>query len=97
VVIGSNGTLIDTDVAKQLKTSGIMAVQISIDGAEAQTHDRFRGEVGAFDKALEGAKSFRGPHWTWDKIAIGKHTIKVIAYDDEGNSATDEREVRKFL
>ena len=59
VVIGSNGTLIDTDVAKQLKTSGIMAVQISIDGAEAQTHDRFRGEVGAFDKALEGAKSCR--------------------------------------
>jgi len=59
VVIGSNGTLIDADVAKQLKTSGVMAVQISIDGAEAQTHDRFRGEVSAFDKALEGAKSCR--------------------------------------
>ena len=59
VVIGSNGTLIDTDVAKQLKASGVMAVQISIDGAEAQTHDQFRGEVGAFDKALEGAKSCR--------------------------------------
>jgi radical SAM protein with 4Fe4S-binding SPASM domain len=57
VVIGSNGTLIDLGVAKQLKKSGVMAVQISIDGSEAQTHDRFRGEVGAFDKALEGAKS----------------------------------------
>ncbi|UCD13739.1 MAG: radical SAM protein, partial [Thermoplasmatales archaeon] len=59
VVIGSNGTLIDADAANQLKTSGVMAVQISIDGAEAQTHDLFRGEVGAFDKALEGAKSCR--------------------------------------
>ena len=59
VVIGSNGTLIDTDVAKRLKSSGIMAVQISIDGAEAQTHDWFRGEEGAFNKALEGAKACR--------------------------------------
>lgn len=57
VVIGSNGTLIDTDVAKRLKSSGIMAVQISIDGAEAQTHDWFRGETGSFIKALEGAKA----------------------------------------
>ncbi len=59
VVIGSNGTLIDIDVAKKLKKSGVMAVQISIDGAEAQTHDRFRGEVGAFSNALDGAKSCR--------------------------------------
>jgi len=59
VVIGSNGILIDTDVANQLKASGVMAVQISIDGAKAQTHDWFRGEVGAFDKALEGAKACR--------------------------------------
>jgi radical SAM protein with 4Fe4S-binding SPASM domain len=57
VVIGSNGTLIDTDVAKRLKSSGIMAAQISIDGAEAQSHDWFRGETGAFNKAIEGAKA----------------------------------------
>ncbi len=59
VVIGSNGTLIDLEVAKRLKASGIMAVQISIDGAIAQTHDWFRGEEGAFNKALEGAKACR--------------------------------------
>lgn len=59
VVIGSNGTLIDTKVAKRLQSSGVMAVQISIDGANAQTHDRFRGEEGAFHKALEGAKACR--------------------------------------
>jgi radical SAM protein with 4Fe4S-binding SPASM domain len=57
VVIGSNGTLIDSDVAEKLKKSGVMAVQISIDGAEAKTHDFFRGEKGAFYHALNGAKS----------------------------------------
>jgi len=57
VVIGSNGTLIDEDMARQLKSSGVMAVQISIDGADAQTHDWFRGEEGSFKRALEGAKA----------------------------------------
>lgn len=57
VVIGSNGTLIDVDVARRLKSSGVMAVQISIDGAKPQTHDWFRGEEGAFSKALEGAEA----------------------------------------
>jgi len=59
VVIGSNGTLIDTNTAERLKSSGIMAVQISIDGAKAQTHDWFRGTDGSFSKALEGAKACR--------------------------------------
>lgn len=59
VVIGSNGTLIDTDVAERLQSSGIMAVQISIDGAKALTHDWFRGVDGSFDKALEGIKACR--------------------------------------
>lgn len=56
-VIGSNGTLIDADTAGRLKSSGIMAVQISIDGAIAQTHDWFRGMDGSFNKALEGARA----------------------------------------
>jgi hypothetical protein len=36
-------------------------------------------------------------NWTWAERKIGKHTIKVIAYDTEGNSASKEIEVRKFL
>jgi radical SAM protein with 4Fe4S-binding SPASM domain len=57
VVIGSNGTLIDTDMAERLMSSGVMAVQISVDGAKAQTHDWFRGMDGSFVKALGGAKA----------------------------------------
>jgi len=30
--------------------------------------------------------------WLWDEAVIGKHTIKVIAYDEAGNIASDERE-----
>ena len=35
--------------------------------------------------------------WTWTEKTIGRHTIKVVAYDDEGNSASDEIKVWKFL
>lgn len=57
VVIGSNGTLINSEVAERLKSSGTRAVQISIDGAKARTHDLFRREGDSFNKALEGAKA----------------------------------------
>ncbi|MDP2765878.1 MAG: SPASM domain-containing protein, partial [Candidatus Methanoperedens sp.] len=42
------------DIARRLKEVGIQRVSISIDGANAQTHDAFRGESGAFDAALRG-------------------------------------------
>ena len=35
--------------------------------------------------------------WTWSEIKFGKHIIKVIAYDDEGNTVSKETEVYKFL
>ena len=34
--------------------------------------------------------------WMWDEFATGEHKIKVIAYDNEENTATDEIEVTIF-
>lgn len=53
--ISSNGSLITLDVAKKIKDSGFSYVGISLDGL-AETHNRFRGVEGAFDKALEGLR-----------------------------------------
>jgi radical SAM protein with 4Fe4S-binding SPASM domain len=57
VVVGSNATLIDAAAAVKMQTAVVQAVAISIDGAKPETHDRFRGEEGAFSKALNGAKA----------------------------------------
>jgi hypothetical protein len=35
--------------------------------------------------------------WTWSTPAFFTHTIKVIAYDTSGNSASDEITVKKFF
>lgn len=56
-VVGSNGVLIDVEVAHRMKAAGIQMVQISIDGAKPETHDSFRGEEGTFHKAMHGVKA----------------------------------------
>ncbi|MEM1540093.1 MAG: radical SAM protein [Candidatus Bathyarchaeia archaeon] len=57
ISIASNGTLIDTDMARKIKDVGIDYVEISIDGASPSVHDEFRGIPGAFEKALQGVKN----------------------------------------
>jgi len=56
-VVGSNGVLIDIEMANRMKNAGIQMVQISIDGTKPETHDSFRGEDGAFYKAMHGVKA----------------------------------------
>ena len=58
VALATNGTLIDDAVAREIKESGIRRVSISFDGADAPTHDIFRGP-GAFDLALAGMDHLR--------------------------------------
>lgn len=55
VALATNGTLIDAEVARRIQSSGIRRVSISFDGADAPTHDTFRGR-GAFDAARTGIR-----------------------------------------
>jgi radical SAM protein with 4Fe4S-binding SPASM domain len=57
VSIATNGTLITREKAKQMKDAGVSYLQISIDGADAETHDAFRGISGAFDRTIKGVKN----------------------------------------
>ncbi|MDT8306418.1 MAG: radical SAM protein [Anaerolineae bacterium] len=58
VALASNATLIDREVAQRIKDAGVRRVSVSFDGADAPTHDIFRGQ-GAFDRALEGIGHLR--------------------------------------
>jgi len=57
VAVATNGTLITKKKARQMKESGVIFVQISLDGASAKTHDNFRGIKGVFDKTIKGIKN----------------------------------------
>ncbi|MEW6104284.1 MAG: radical SAM protein, partial [bacterium] len=53
--LSSNGSLITDDIAIKIKDGGFEYIGISIDGIK-ETHDRFRGISGSFDKALQGLR-----------------------------------------
>ncbi len=52
IALSTNGTLITAGIAGKIKKSGIEYVGISLDGATAATHDRFRQTPGAFDRSI---------------------------------------------
>jgi 12,18-didecarboxysiroheme deacetylase len=54
-VVSTNGTLITREMAGRLKELGLSYVGISLDGTAA-THDRFRGQPGAFAAAMAGVR-----------------------------------------
>ncbi len=54
MVMAPNGTLITDKTARQMADSGIKRISVSLDGATAESHDRFRGVEGAFEGALKG-------------------------------------------
>ncbi len=57
VALASNGTLINDEIAKKIKDVNIQRVSISIDGATSAKHDDFRGQIGSFNDAINGAKT----------------------------------------
>lgn len=58
VVFSTNGTLITSEIAQQIKQIGASYVGISIDGRR-ETHDAFRGVSGAFDRAIAAIRFCR--------------------------------------
>jgi heme b synthase len=54
MVMAVNGTLVDDRVIRSMQESGIKRISVSLDGDDAETHDRFRQVEGAFEAALKG-------------------------------------------
>ncbi len=56
VSIATNGTLLNNDKVEQLKNHGVDFIQVSLDGLK-ESHERFRGIEGIFEKTIEGIKN----------------------------------------
>lgn len=58
IALATNGTIMDERIAERVVEVGFRRVSMSLDGADAKTHDHFRGD-GAFDSTLRGFKELR--------------------------------------
>jgi len=57
--LATNGTLIDAAMASRIAAAAFDRVSVSLDGADATTHDAFRQLPGSFGRALEGLRYLR--------------------------------------
>ncbi|MCX6575426.1 MAG: radical SAM protein [Candidatus Aminicenantes bacterium] len=58
IIIETNGTLIDDDLAGFLRDAGrVRFISVSVDGAKVETHEALRGVAGSFDKAVSGIQT----------------------------------------
>jgi radical SAM protein with 4Fe4S-binding SPASM domain len=57
--LGSNGSLIDGEVAKKLKEAGITTVSVSLDSSVPEKHDAFRSVKGSWEKAVGAIKALK--------------------------------------
>lgn len=57
--LATNGSLITDGMCRLIKAAQIKMVSLSLDGASAEVHDGFRGQVGAFESVIRAATYFR--------------------------------------
>jgi SynChlorMet cassette radical SAM/SPASM protein ScmF len=55
--VETNGVLCTADLARDLVRSGSYHISVSLDGADADTHEWVRGVEGCFDKAIKGIRN----------------------------------------
>lgn len=81
VKFSTNGSGIDATVAEQLAHSDYVDVQISIDGADAETNDHVRGN-GSFATAVEAMEHLRAAGFEGFKISVVMTRHNIAQVDD---------------
>jgi len=59
VAIATNGTLIDTQMARKLKRAGVCDLAIGLDAATPDLHDFIRNTPGSYERTLQGIRACR--------------------------------------
>ena len=78
VVISTNGTMITPQLAQQFAEVGLSYVGVSLDGGQ-QTHDKFRGVPGSFERSLEGIRNAKDAGIKVGlRMTINKHNWREI-------------------
>jgi radical SAM protein with 4Fe4S-binding SPASM domain len=57
--LATNGTLIDSEIAKKIKAATVERVSISLDGATSEVHNKLRLQDGSFEAAIDGTQCLK--------------------------------------
>jgi len=80
IALATNGTLVDDQTADGIVEAGFERVAVSLDGADAQTHDAFRQQAGVFDQSMAGLHRLRVRGMSLQiNTTVTKHNIGQLA------------------
>ena len=57
MAVAVNGLLLDDEIARKMVERDVQRISVSLDGATAETHDKFRNVAGAFEGAMKGIEA----------------------------------------
>ena len=97
VSIGTNGTLIDKEVAKKLKKAGLKKAVVSLDGTK-EMHDKIRGK-GNYDKTILGVKYLQeqGIKIKVNAVIMRSNMEDVIVLAKDLNKMKIDLLIRRFI
>ncbi len=79
VAIATNGTLIDTQMARRLKKAGVCDVAVGLDAATPELHDFIRNTPGTFERAMRGIRASREAGMCLQiNVTVMKHNYEEI-------------------
>jgi radical SAM protein with 4Fe4S-binding SPASM domain len=79
VALATNGTLVDDAAARRIAAAKVQRASISLDGADAQTHDAFRGLQGSFASALNGFDALkRAGVSVQANVTVARHNVNQL-------------------
>jgi radical SAM protein with 4Fe4S-binding SPASM domain len=79
VTIKTNGVLLDPERSRALAGAGASSIEISLYGAQAETHDAFVKQPGAFERSVEGARNAQaaGLHVKFSFVIVQRNAAEV--------------------
>ena len=72
----TNGFFMTAEIAEKLKSLGVDRVSVSIDSMDSETHDKFRGKKGSWERALNALKLVQDVGITpYMNITVGRYNV----------------------
>jgi heme b synthase len=92
MVLATNATLVTGEIAGKMLDAGIKRVSVSIDGLDAESHDRFRGVPGAFDGSITQANlaQIEGILDLTIRLGAAAHHIFLLVPTGRGKDLADQ-------
>jgi len=79
MVMAPCGQLLTVEAAERMRACGIERISLSLDGATAESHDRFRRVEGAFDSVMRAARNAREAGLAFQiNTTVTKHNLHEL-------------------